>query len=104
METNKTKRKLIAVVHADVKGYSRMMGEDDEYTVRTLASNRQEMYRQVDAHGGHVRDTAGDGFLVEFPSVVDAVKFSVEFQREMKKRNEDISRDRRMEFRVGVNI
>ena len=104
MTTDKTKRKLIAVVHADVKGYSRMMGEDDEYTVRTLASNRQEMYRLVELHGGQVRDTAGDGFLVEFSSVVDAVKFSVEFQREMKKRNADIPEAKKMEFRIGVNI
>ena len=104
MTTDKTKRKLIAVVHADVKGYSRMMGEDDEYTVRTLASNRQEMYRLVELHEGQVRDTAGDGFLVEFSSVVDAVKFSVEFQREMKKRNADIPEAKKMEFRIGVNI
>jgi adenylate cyclase len=71
MTTDKSKRKLVAVVQADVKGYSRLMGEDDEYTVRTLASNRQEMYRLVELHRAQVRDTAGDGFLVEFPSVVD---------------------------------
>ncbi len=104
MTTDKTKRKLIAVVHADVKGYSRMMGEDDEYTVRTLASNRQEMSRLVKLHKGRVRDTAGDGFLVEFPSVVDAVKFSVEFQREMKSRNADLPNAKKMEFRIGVSI
>ncbi len=104
MTTDKSKRKLVAVVHADVKGYSRMMGEDDEYTVRTLASNKQEMSRLVEFHDGQVRDTAGDGFLVEFPSVVDAVKFSVEFQREMKKRNGDLPDGKRMEFRIGVNI
>jgi class 3 adenylate cyclase len=80
------------------------MGEDDEYTVRTLASNRQEMYRLVEIHRGEVRDTAGDGFLVEFPNVVDAVKFSVGFQREMQKRNTDIPDGRKMEFRIGVNI
>ena len=104
MTTDKSKRKLVAVVHADVKGYSRMMGEDDDYTVRTLASNRQEMSRLVKLHGGRVRDTAGDGFLVEFTSVVDAVKFSVEFQREMKKRNADLPDAKKMEFRIGVNI
>ena len=104
MAKDKTRRKLTAVVHADVKGYSRLMGEDDEYTVKTLAFHRKEMYRLVKIHKGHVRDTAGDGFLVEFPSVVDAVKFSVEFQREMKKRNVDIPDNRKMEFRIGVNI
>ncbi len=104
MTTDETKRKLIAVVHADVKGYSRMMGEDDEYTVRTLASSRQEMYRLVELHRGQVRDTAGDGFLVEFSSVVDAVKFAVEFQREMKKRNAHLPDGKRMEFRIGVTM
>ncbi len=104
MTTDKSKRKLVAVVHADVKGYSRMMGEDDEYTVRTLASSRQEMYRLVELHEGQVRDTAGDGFLVEFPSVVDAVKFAVEFQREMNKRNADLPDAKKMEFRIGVSI
>jgi adenylate cyclase len=69
-----------------------------------LASNRQEMYRLVEIHEGQVRDTAGDGFLVEFPSVVDAVKFSVEFQREMKKRNADLPEAKKMEFRIGVNL
>ncbi len=64
MTTDTSKRKLVAVVHADVKGYSRMMGEDDEYTVRALASNRREMYRLVELYEGQVRDTAGDGFLV----------------------------------------
>src|SRR5271157_2925012 len=104
MTTDRTKRKLIAVVHADVKGYSRMMGEDDEYTGQTLASNRQEMSRLVELHEGQVRDTAGDGFLVEFPSVVDAVKFSAEFQREMKKRNAGLPEAKKMEFRIGVNM
>ncbi|MEJ2718238.1 MAG: hypothetical protein P8182_14065 [Deltaproteobacteria bacterium] len=59
MATEKAMRKLTAVFHADVKGYSRMMGEDDEYTVRTLASNRQEMYRLVELYKGQVRDKAG---------------------------------------------
>ncbi len=104
MTRDKAKRKLVAVVHAEVKGYSRLMGEDDEYTVRTLAANRQEMYRLVEVHGGEVRDTAGDGFLVEFPSVVDAVTFSVEFQREMERHNADLPEDRKMEFRIGVNV
>jgi adenylate cyclase len=104
MTTDKSKRKLVAVVHADVKGYSRMMGEDPDYTVRTLASNRQEMARLVKLYRGWVRDTAGDGFLVEFTSVVDALKFSVEFQREMKKRNADLPEAKKMEFRLGVNI
>ncbi len=104
MTTDKSKRKLVAVVHADVKGYSRMMGEDEDYTVRTLASNRQEMSRLVKFHRGWVRDTAGDGFLLEFTSVVDAVMFAVEFQREMKERNAYLPDGKRMEFRVGVNI
>jgi adenylate cyclase len=104
MTMENSKRKLIAVVHADVKGYSRMMGEDEDYTVRTLASNRQEMYRLVKFHRGWVRDTAGDGFLVEFTSVVDAVLFSVDFQQEMKKRNAYLPEAKKMEFRLGANI
>jgi len=69
MTADKSKRKLVAVVHADVKGYSRMMGEDDEYTVRTLASNRQEMHRLVEIHEGQVRDTAGETvFSWSFPA------------------------------------
>jgi adenylate cyclase len=104
MTTDKSKRKLVAVVHADVKGYSRMMGEDEDHTVRTLASNRQEMSRLVKFHRGWVRDTAGDGFLLEFTSVVDAVMFAVEFQREMKERNAHLPDGKRMEFRIGVNI
>ncbi len=104
MTTDTGKRKLVAVVHADVKGYSRMMEQDDKYTVRTLASNRQEMSRLVKLHKGRVRDTAGDGFLVEFPSVVDAVTFAVEFQREMKRRNADVLEPKKMEFRIGVCI
>ncbi len=104
MTTDTSKRKLVAVVHADVKGYSRMMGENADYTVRTLASNREEMYRLVKSYRGWVRDTAGDGFLVEFTSVVDALKFSVQFQREMKRRNTDLPEAKKMEFRLGVNI
>ena len=71
MKTDTSKRKLVAVVHADFKGYSRMMGEDEDYTVRTLAYNRQEMSRLVKLYRGWVRDTAGDGFLVEVTSVAD---------------------------------
>ncbi len=71
MTKDTSKRKLVAVVHADVKEYSRMMGEDDEYTVRTLASSRQEMSRLVKLHKGRVRDTAGNGFLVEFARMAD---------------------------------
>ena len=104
MTMDKSKRKLVAVVHADVKDYSRMMEQDDKYTVRTLAFNRQEMSRLVKLHKGRVRDTTGDGFLVEFPSVVDAVTFAVEFQREMKRRNADVLEPKRMEFRIGVCI
>ncbi|MFC1833765.1 adenylate/guanylate cyclase domain-containing protein [Thermodesulfobacteriota bacterium] len=104
MTTDGAKRKLIAVVHADVKDYSRLMREDDEWTVRTLSSHRREMYRLVELHQGRVADTAGDGFLLEFASALDAVRFSVDFQRELKKRNKDQPEDRRMEFRIGVNI
>jgi adenylate cyclase len=104
MPTEKAKRKLAAVLHADVKGYSRLMGEDEEATVRALASSREEMARLVQVHRGRVVDTAGDGFLLEFASVVDAVGFALEFQEEIKGRNADVPENRRMEFRIGINV
>ena len=104
MPTEKAKRKLAAVLHADVKGYSRLMGEDEEATVRALAANKEEMARLVQVHRGRVVDTAGDGFLLEFASVVDAVGFALEFQEEIKGRNADVPENRRMEFRIGVNL
>jgi adenylate cyclase len=104
MDTEEVKRKLAAVLHADVKGYSRLMGEDDVATVRTLTEHKEVLTRLVQVHRGRVVDTAGDGFLLEFASVVDAVQYAVKLQQELKARNAEMSEERRMEFRIGINV
>ena len=98
------KRKLAAVLHTDVKGYSRLMALDEVGTVRMLGANRNLLEKLVQGYSGRMVDTAGDGFLVEFPSVVDAVSCAVEFQREMRQRNEQLPEDKAMEFRIGINV
>ncbi|MBI2877209.1 MAG: hypothetical protein HYY20_10035 [Candidatus Tectomicrobia bacterium] len=77
-------RKLTAILSADVKGYSRLMGEDEEATVRTLTAYRQVMAGLIRQHRGQVVDSPGDNLLAEFASVVDAVRCAVEIQRELK--------------------
>ncbi|MEW6531067.1 MAG: adenylate/guanylate cyclase domain-containing protein [Thermodesulfobacteriota bacterium] len=104
MTTGGVIRKLTAVLHADVRGYSRLMAADEVSTVRTLAAYKEVLLKLVQLHRGRVVDTAGDGFLVEFASVVDAVGCAVEFQREIKTRNAKLVDDRKMEFRIGINI
>ncbi len=104
MSPKGVKRKLAAVVHADVKGYSALMGVDEEGTVRMLAAYRDVLRRLVELHGGRLVDTAGDGFLCEFASAVNAVEFAVEFQQEIDVRNSRLPEHRRMEFRLGINV
>jgi adenylate cyclase len=104
MTTPRVKRKLSAVLHADVKGYSRLMSEDETETLRALTGHREVLFSMVQLHGGRVVDTAGDGFLLEFHSVVDAVAFAVEFQREIRARNAGVPQDRKLEFRIGINV
>lgn len=98
------KRKLTAVLHADVKGYSRLMSADEALTVRTLTAYRQELYRLTGQYGGRVVDTAGDGFLLEFASVVDAANCAVDLQKTFREKNLELPEDRRLEFRIGINI
>ncbi len=98
------KRKLTAVLHADVKGYSRLMSADEASTVRTLTAYRKDLYRLTEAHRGRVVDTAGDGFLLEFASVVDALNCAVELQKTLREKNLELPEDRRLEFRIGINI
>jgi len=97
-------RKLTAILSADVKGYSRLMGADDEATVRTLTAHRAVMAALIQQHRGRVVDSPGDNLLAEFASVVDAVQCAVEIQRELKARNAALLPERRMEFRIGVNL
>ena len=104
MKRETVKRKLTAVLHADVKDYSRLMGDDEVDTVRTLTEYRELMMSLVDVYRGRLVDTAGDGFLVEFASVVDAVGCAVELQQELGVRNEDLPDHRKMKFRIGINI
>jgi len=104
MNSEKMKRKLIAVLSADVKGYSRLMSMDEEATVRTLNTYKQVMGDFIRHYGGRVVDAPGDNLLAEFASVVDAVQCAVEIQKELKTRNAELSENRRMEFRIGVNL
>ena len=98
-------RRLAAILCADVAGYSRLMGVDEAGTLRQLKAHRREAIDPaVSSHGGRVVSTAGDGFLMEFPSAVSAVECAVVFQQDIARRNEGVDDDRRMEFRVGINV
>jgi len=97
-------RKLSAVLSADVKGYSRLMGEDESGTVRTLKEYREIITELIQKYRGRVVDSPGDNLLAEFASVVDAVDSAVEIQKELKLKNDELPQDRRMEFRIGVNL
>src|SRR5512136_1719527 len=104
MSTGELKRKLAAILSADVKGYSRLMGEDEEWTVRTLNSHKAAIRTLVDQHRGRVVDSPGDNLLAEFGSVVDAVQCAVEIQQVLKAKNALLPEIRRMEFRIGINL
>ena len=104
MTTQEVKRKLAAILSADVKGYSRLMGEDEKGTVRILNTYKEVMTGLIQHHHGRVVDAPGDNVLAEFGSVVDAVECAVEIQKELKKRNAELPVSRRMEFRIGINL
>ena len=104
MELPGMERKLAAILSADVKGYSRLMGEDEEATIRTLTAYRALISSRIQQHRGRVVDSPGDNLLAEFASVVDAVQCAVEIQQELKKRNADLPAPRKMEFRIGINL
>src|SRR5712672_1089024 len=97
-------RKLAAILCADVYGYSRLMGEDEEATLRTLTSHRKLIDSAVDQHHGRFVNSAGDSVLAEFASVVEAVNCAVDIQTGLKAENANIPPERRMEFRIGVNL
>ena len=98
------KRKLTAILSADVQGYSRLMGEDEDATIRTLTTYRELMSTLIQKHRGRVVDSPGDNLLAEFASVVDAVECAVAVQKELETRNADLDKSRRMEFRIGINL
>jgi adenylate cyclase len=98
------KRKLAAILSADVEGYSRLMDDDEEATVRTLTSYRTAIADLVQQFRGRVVDTPGDNILADFISVVDAVNCAVEIQRELAERNAELPYNRKMAFRIGINL
>jgi adenylate cyclase len=102
--TTGMRRKLAAILSADVAGYSRLMGEDEEATIRTVTVYRDVITTLVQQHRGRVVDSPGDNLLAEFASVVDAVRCAVAIQRELSVRNTALPAHRRMAFRIGINL
>jgi class 3 adenylate cyclase len=98
------KRKLTAILSADVEGYSRLMDDDEEATVRTLTAYRNAFTGLVQQFRARIVDTPGDNILADFTSVVDAVNCAVEIQRELAERNAELPDNRKMQFRIGVNL
>jgi class 3 adenylate cyclase len=104
MSEQQIKRKLSAILSADVVGYSRLMGEDEEGTMRRLAELRGITDSVIELHDGRVFNTAGDAVLAEFSSPVEAVRAAIEIQNAVQTRNKDIPADKQMLFRIGVNL
>jgi len=98
------KRRLAAILCADVVGYSRLMGDDEEATIEVLVDRREVFSERVENHNGRVVDTAGDSVLSVFDSVVEAVRCAVEIQITLSERNAELSENRRMRFRIGINL
>ena len=97
-------RRLAAIVCADVAGYSRMMGTDEAGTHATFKAHRSAIYPIILNHGGRLVKNTGDGFLLEFPSIVGAVEAAIEMQTLMAERNSDLPADRAMQFRLGIHM
>ena len=105
MAEERVHRRLAAILAADVVGYSKLMGKDETGTLASLKAHRTELFEPKAAqHNGRTVKLMGDGELMEFPSVVEAVQFAVEIQCAMQDRNEGIPEDRRIQFRMGVNV
>ena len=104
MTSDNLKRKLAAILSADVKGYSRLMGEDEEWTLRTLNNYKGIIRNLVGEHRGQVISSPGDNILAEFASVVDAVECAVEIQQVLRTKNALLPETRKMDFRIGINL
>jgi class 3 adenylate cyclase/pimeloyl-ACP methyl ester carboxylesterase len=105
MVEERVERRLAAILAADVAGYSRLMGVDEEGTLAALKGHRREVLDpQITEHHGRIVKTTGDGILAEFASAVDAVRCALEIQKRMAERNVSFSDDRRIDFRVGINV
>src|SRR5215212_8025135 len=97
-------RKLAAIFSTDVAGYSRLMGDDEEATIRTLTACRALISSLIQHHRGRVVDAPGDNLLAEFASVVDAVRCAIEIQQQLKTKNAEFPDHRQMRFRIGINL
>jgi adenylate cyclase len=105
LATERVERKLAAILAADIAGYRRLLGADEEGTLARLKAIRRELGdSKIKEHRARIVKTTGDGLLVEFPSVVDAVRCAVEVQREMAARNAEVPQALRIEFRMGINL
>jgi len=104
MTPEKFKRKLTAILSADVKGYSRLMGTDEETTLRTLQEYKEVMASSIQHYRGRVVGGAGDSLLADFASVIDAVQCAVEIQQVLRAKNALLPETRRMQFRIGINL
>src|SRR6516162_9909847 len=105
LATARVERRLAAIFAADVAGYSRLIGADEEGTLARLKAHRRELIDpKIAEHTGRIVKTAGDGILVEFASAVDAVRCAIGFQRGMAERNTGVMQNQRIEFRIGVHV
>ena len=105
MSKEQVERRLAAILAADIAGYSRLMGADEEGTLSALRAYRREILDpKIAEHRGRVVKTTGDGFLIEFASVVDATRCAVDVQHGVRERNISVPRDKRLEFRIGINV
>ena len=105
MDEARVDRRLAAIFAGDIAGYSRLMGADEEGTLHQLKAHRKELVDpKITEHRGRIVKTTGDGMLVEFVSVVDAVRCAVDIQRGMVERNASVPADKRIEFRIGINV
>src|SRR5260370_1660874 len=104
-QRERVERRLAAILAVDVAGYSRLMGEDEEGTLAALKAIRRDLVDpKVTEHRGRIVKTTGDGLLVEFASILDAVRCAVEVQRAMVERNAEMQATKRIEFRIGINL
>ena len=104
MVNNGIQRKLKAIFSADVHGYSKLMGDDDEYTVNTITAYRELIAELIEKYQGRVVDAPGDNLLAEFGSSLNAINSAIEIQRKLGIENEKLPDNRRMDFRIGINL
>src|ERR1700756_231899 len=104
MAQDHQQRRLATILAADVFGYSRLMAEDEEYTLRTLKAYRVIIDRLINGHEGRIFHTAGDSVLAQFQSAVEAVRCAIAIQQELRVRNAQLDEARRMEFRIGIHV